>query len=110
MQVDWYQPSSSGVGGLPGSRGYADNDFSYDAPPPSSAGAYGTFEDEEPLLQGTALAGDSKTCILLGLSLMQTPIYEQPVAYSQKQTTLILPWQEVMSKSCGNDTHQESHC
>jgi len=36
---------------MPGGGGFADNDFTYDAPPPSSAGAFGTFEDEEPLLQ-----------------------------------------------------------
>lgn len=52
FQVDWYQPGGSGVGGMPGGGGFADNDFTYDAPPPSSAGAFGTFEDEEPLLQG----------------------------------------------------------
>ena len=89
-QVDWYQPSSSGAGGLPGGRGYVDNDFSYDAPPPSSAGAYGTFEDEEPLLQGTpALADNSKPCSLQALSLMHHNLNLQPAAYNQTQATFM---------------------
>lgn len=42
LQVEWYQPSAGS---------FADTDFTYEAPS-TSAGAFGTFEEEEPLLQG----------------------------------------------------------
>lgn len=55
-QVEWYQGGSSANGF--GAASLGENDFSYDAPS-TSPGQFGTFEEEEPLLQGTS--------ILLGL-------------------------------------------
>ena len=42
-QTEWYTPA----GGA-----YSATEFSYDVPSSSAAGAYGTFDDEEPLLTG----------------------------------------------------------
>ena len=46
-QVEWYQ---SGAGG----NSFVDADLMYDAPS-TSAGNFGTFEEEEPLLQGMSM-------------------------------------------------------
>lgn len=49
VKVQWYQ--SSGGANAYGGGSLGENDFSYDAPS-TSAGNFGTFEEEEPLLQG----------------------------------------------------------
>ena len=51
LQVDWYQPGAGAGAGAFGGAALGENDFSYDAPS-TSAGTFGTFEEEEPLLQG----------------------------------------------------------
>lgn len=59
LQVEWYQSGGTGTYGGPS---LGENDFSYDAPS-TSAGNFGTFEEEEPLLQGEQCSGPLPWCV-----------------------------------------------